>query len=126
MRTIVVGTDGSPVGEQALREAIELAARLEATLHVVSAYRIPAQRRDAQAVLARARRIAYPAGRRAITHARRDHPAEALIAVAEAHDADLIVVGGKGMTAAARFLLGSIADQVARHAPCNVLIVRAA
>jgi nucleotide-binding universal stress UspA family protein/GNAT superfamily N-acetyltransferase len=126
MRTIVVGIDGSPAAEHALRAAVELAARLDADMHVVSAYRIPGRRQDAEAVLARARRAAHATGRRPVIHALREHPAEALIAAAEEHDADLIVVGGKGGTAAARFLLGSVADQVARHAPCSVLIVRMA
>jgi nucleotide-binding universal stress UspA family protein len=47
-------------------------------------------------------------------------PAEALIAVAEDHDANLLVVGNRGMSRASRFPPG----QRAHHAPCNVLIVR--
>jgi nucleotide-binding universal stress UspA family protein len=37
-------------------------------------------------------------------------------------DADLIVVGSRGMTGARR-LLGSVPDNVAHHAPCTVMIV---
>ena len=47
-----------------------------------------------------------------------------LITIAEEHDADLVVVGDKGIRGVARFLLGSTADKVSRYAPCNVLIVR--
>jgi nucleotide-binding universal stress UspA family protein len=57
-------------------------------------------------------------------HARRGDPAEALIAVAERENADLIVVGSKGVTSSTRFLLGSVAAKVASHAPSSVLIVR--
>jgi nucleotide-binding universal stress UspA family protein len=39
--------------------------------------------------------------------------------------ADLIVVGSHGRKGLRRFLLGSVAESVARHAPCSVLIVRA-
>jgi nucleotide-binding universal stress UspA family protein len=37
---------------------------------------------------------------------------------------DLIVLGSHGRKGVARFLLGSVADAVARHAKCSVLIVR--
>ena len=39
--------------------------------------------------------------------------------------ADLIVVGSHGQSAIQRFLLGSVAEFVARHARCSVEIVRA-
>ena len=47
---------------------------------------------------------------------------EALCEVAEKVDADLIVVGNRGMTGAKR-LLGSVPNSVSHHAPCSVLIV---
>ena len=40
--------------------------------------------------------------------------------------ADLIVLGSHGRKGIKRFLLGSVAESVARHAPCSVEIVRAA
>lgn len=40
--------------------------------------------------------------------------------------ADLIVLGAHGFGPAARFLLGSVSQAVALHAPCSVEIVRAA
>jgi nucleotide-binding universal stress UspA family protein len=38
--------------------------------------------------------------------------------------ADLIVMGSHGWKGLNRFLLGSVSDAVARHAPCSVEIVR--
>jgi nucleotide-binding universal stress UspA family protein len=58
------------------------------------------------------------------THARVGDPASVLIDVAVETSAELIVVGNKGMTGMARFLLGSVPNKVAHHAPCDVLIVR--
>jgi nucleotide-binding universal stress UspA family protein len=58
------------------------------------------------------------------TFAREGDPADAILDVAEERDADLIVVGNKGMTGARRFLLGSVPNKVSHHAPCSVLIVR--
>ena len=51
-------------------------------------------------------------------------PADAILDVAEERDADLIIVGNKGMTGARRFLLGSVPNKVSHHAPCSVLIIR--
>ena len=58
------------------------------------------------------------------THAREGDPADAILDVAEEKDADLIVVGNKGMTGAKRFLLGSVPNKVSHHAPCSVMIIR--
>ena len=58
------------------------------------------------------------------TFAREGDPADAILDVAEERDADLIVVGNKGMTGAKRFLLGSVPNKVSHHAPCSVMIVR--
>lgn len=48
----------------------------------------------------------------------------ALISVASEQKADLLVVGTIGRTGLRRALLGSVAETVAREAPCSVLIVR--
>jgi nucleotide-binding universal stress UspA family protein len=59
------------------------------------------------------------------SHARKaGDPADAILRVAEEHDADLIIIGSKGMQGAKRFLLGSVPNKVSHHASCNVLIVR--
>jgi nucleotide-binding universal stress UspA family protein len=63
-------------------------------------------------------------GIEAVTHGRRDDPADALIAVAEEQDADLLVVGSVGMSRASRFILGNVPNKVSHHAPCSILIVR--
>src|SRR5271157_2344748 len=49
---------------------------------------------------------------------------ERIIDAAEDWDADLIVVGSHGRSGIPRFLLGSVAEFVARHAKCSVEIVR--
>jgi nucleotide-binding universal stress UspA family protein/nitrite reductase/ring-hydroxylating ferredoxin subunit len=50
-------------------------------------------------------------------------PADLILAAAEHHSADLVVVGNKGMGEATRFKLGSVPDRIAHGAPCDVLIV---
>ena len=139
MDPIVVGTDGSPGAEAAIRKSIELAGGSGATVHLVAAYpgrstleRLGMTARQdtidmrgvAMDVLARDERRFTEAGFTVEKHAREGDPADAILDVAEERDADLIVVGNKGMSGAKRFLLGSVPNKVSHHAPCSVLIVR--
>jgi nucleotide-binding universal stress UspA family protein len=52
-------------------------------------------------------------------------PKVRIVEEAERWKADLVVVGSHGLGSVARFLLGSVAQAVAQHAPCSVEIVRA-
>jgi nucleotide-binding universal stress UspA family protein len=143
-RSIVVGTDGSDTASKAVQEAIDLATSVGASVYVVSAYEPVPQgrlreearqapedlqwminpREDVDSTLAEAADRVRGAGLAVETFAREGDPADAILDVAEERDADLIVVGNKGMTGARRFLLGSVPNKVSHHAPCSVLIVR--
>jgi len=46
-----------------------------------------------------------------------------ICAFAEDHDVDLIITSTHGFTGLKHVLIGSIAEQVVRHAPCSVLVV---
>jgi nucleotide-binding universal stress UspA family protein len=141
VKAIVVGTDGSDTAAKALREAGDLAKSTGATLHIVSAYEPASGARvggetpersswmvgpDVQvdSVLDNAAGAMRAHGVEAECHARKGDPANALLDVASESDADLIVVGNRGMTGTKRFLLGSVPDKISHHAPCSVLIVR--
>jgi nucleotide-binding universal stress UspA family protein len=50
--------------------------------------------------------------------------ADAIINYAVNNNTDLIVMGSKGKTGLKRFLIGSVAEGVVRHAHCPVLVVR--
>lgn len=141
---IVVGTDGSETAAEAVRQAVDLAKLAGAQLSVVSAYepvpkrRFEGEQRDAPAdvqheigpredvsrVLDAAAVVAKQDGIEVQTHPVEGNPADAILGVAEETNADLIVVGNKGMTGARRFLLGSVPNNVSHHAPCSVIIVR--
>jgi nucleotide-binding universal stress UspA family protein len=141
---IVVGTDGSDTAAEAVRQASELAKLGGAKLDIVSAYEpVPRERlrsessevpgdvayavgprEDVNATLENSAGPARHEGIEVTTHAREGDPADALLDVAEEQNADLIVVGNKGMTGAKRFLLGSVPNKVSHHAPCGVYIVR--
>lgn len=139
--SIVVGTDGSSTAEKAVSHAAELAAMSGAHLHIATvAPRIPvlvapdmmvasaewneATEQSTQHALAGAARIAESVGAEATTHALGGEPADALLSLCEEVDADLLVVGNRGMQGARRFLLGSVSSRCAHHADCSVLIVQ--
>lgn len=52
-------------------------------------------------------------------------PAHTITEYAKSNGYDLIVIGTRGRTGLSRVLLGSVAENVVRHAPCPVLAVRA-
>jgi len=142
--SIVVGTDGSDTATQAVLQAVDLARSVGAKIELVSAYepvagqRLREERRqapedlqwainpreDVDATLETAAQVARDAGVTVDLYARQGDPADAILDVAEEQQADLIVVGNKGMTGAKRFLLGSVPNKVSHHAPCSVLIIR--
>ena len=50
-------------------------------------------------------------------------PVRALIGALETYEADLLVVGNRGLNTLAGRLLGSVPADVSRRSPCDVLIV---
>ena len=53
-----------------------------------------------------------------------DRPANAIVAYAEEHDVDQIVMGSHGREGVSRILLGSVAETVVRRSPVPVTVVR--
>ena len=141
---ILVGTDGSETASLAVTEAAGLAANLDAKLLILTAFPsladtklgehardMPApkqwrsaRRAEAQEVLSTAVDSLGQSDISVETIAQEGDPAEAILRVAEKRQADIIVVGNKGMAGVKRFLLGSVPNKVAHHAPCSVFIVR--
>jgi nucleotide-binding universal stress UspA family protein len=135
---VLLATDLSDASERATDEAVDLAARLGASLLAVSVIdpgqlRLPGghfgQRVDqvrtmretaAQRLVERGRRL----GIRVDFLIWEGEPGESIVAAAEAEDVDLIVVGSHGRSTVGRFLIGSVSDEVVRNAPCPVLVVR--
>jgi len=58
------------------------------------------------------------------TEIRQGHAADEIIQAAETQSPDLLVLGSRGVGTITRFFLGSVAERVARHAPCPVLVAR--
>lgn len=81
-------------------------------------------RAQAEATAAAGRREARAAGAEDVTvTSDSGAPAAVLLETVELHDADLVVVGSVGLRGPRR-LLGSVAQAVLHHAPCDVLVVQ--
>jgi len=133
--TVVVGADESATAAEAVRVAIELVKLTDGQLHIVTAYK-PQQLHSAageefsgslssvdlaQTVLTDLASRARSGGVAVETHLKDAAPADAICDVAALVQADVIVVGNKGMTGLRR-VLGSVPNSVAHQAPCAVLI----
>jgi 3-phenylpropionate/trans-cinnamate dioxygenase ferredoxin reductase subunit len=123
-RTIVVGTDGSPTATVAVEVAQKLTRRLRGRLILVGALdAYGVSRQPLQTALYDAAEGARAKKVDATAELIEGTPGESILAAAVKHDADLIVVGNRGMGQATRFRLGSVPDWVAHDSPCDLLIV---
>ena len=112
LKRIVVGYDFSDHADDALQWAVELARTLNA--QVALTHVIDTRSDDDPAIeSARARLVAMAndIGPEIVSHVLHGHAvAKALVHFADTSDADLLVIGTRGLGGVARILLGSVAD----------------
>ncbi|HEX2069458.1 MAG TPA: universal stress protein, partial [Actinomycetota bacterium] len=122
-RRIMVATDGSETANTALEKAARVASRCATELLIATAFQPPNYDKDiAQEVLDYSREAARRFGVEAETEMQRGEPADVIIEIAQRRRADAVVIGNQGMEKARRFRLGSLPEQVAHYAPCDLLI----
>lgn len=141
IQKVAVGTDGSETADKAVNFAFDVAEKFGAAVVICSSYRpvsedkVRREQREApediqwsinptqevDSTLNTAAERARGRGIETITEAREGEPADVLCEIAEAHGADLLVVGNKGMQ---RRVLGSVPNSVSHKAPCSVVIVK--
>jgi nucleotide-binding universal stress UspA family protein len=136
--TVAVGTDGSGTANVAVKEATEIARRFGAKLVLLSATSGSdrsrgSERKDIElqwaasssarlrTILERNEADVRRAGIDCETHSDEGDPAEVLVRLAAECDADLLVIGNKGMK---RRVLGSVPNTVTHKAECSVLVVK--
>ena len=144
MSGIFVGVDGSDHSRLALGWALREAARHHMPLTVISVHPtparpataiywavpdLPADPRDKEAELSALRqfvdKVATETGETVpgiSVVAETGDPAEKLIEASR--DADLLVVGSRGIGGFARLMLGSVSSKVVHHAACPVVVIR--
>lgn len=144
---IVVAVDFSELSDRALFAALELSqSHANSELHVVTVGNedtgavllpgptlrvLPQEEAEAEAckhVDEVVKRFTEQHGaltlERVAVYVTSGYPAERIVALATAVDADIIVLGTHGRTGFKRIALGSVAEEVVRRAPCTVHVVR--
>lgn len=143
MGKILVPVDGSDFMERVVSEACELAERYHLdlilynvqTLHQYPSIYQSTELREAEAerLAMISERILNAAKTMALQYAPNTsirteydigHPADKILACADAQEVDLIVIGSKGTTDIKRFLLGNVASKVVTHSHQSVLVVK--
>ena len=144
-KRVLVPLDGSSLSERALPVARALARKFESQIILLRVLDIPtptaptshlevtmgwvreARRhalQGAQSYLETIQCELYGEGFETRVLLRDRSPAEDILDVACAEHIDLIVMSSQGKGALARWTFGSVAEKVARHSPCPVLLVR--
>jgi nucleotide-binding universal stress UspA family protein len=137
MKTIVVATDGSDASQLAVREGLEIARDAGAAVTVMTARgriaslgaphdirELSRQLLRTRATLERARAEAEGLGVDVAYATREGDAAEAIIRLADDRNADLVVVGSRGLGRIRGALLGSVSQKVVRKAGRPVLVVK--
>lgn len=131
MATIVVGYVPKPEGEAALTRAVAEARLRGGRLIVVNSHRGGSEYDGKQAIEAEREmeRVKSVLDESGVEHEIRQmvrgfEPAEDLISLAEANDAELIVIGLRRRTPVGKLILGSNAQRILLDAPCPVLAVK--
>jgi nucleotide-binding universal stress UspA family protein len=132
---ILVAYDGSESAQRALEQAAELAST-GATVSVISVAEplpqfgraapmlLPEEDEERRHELGDAKATLAGKGIEASVVERKGDPATMIVDEAEQEQADMIVMGTRGLNTAQRWLMGSVSSRVVQHAPCNVLVVR--
>ncbi|HKH38218.1 MAG TPA: universal stress protein [Rubrobacter sp.] len=140
---ILLATDGSEEAELAALRAVDLADATDSELHVVHVGVVPIFLKSYPGTLGYERRlyeqieevsrellrkqtwrVKVAGGTVAGAHLRMGQVDLEIVALAEELQADLIVMGSRGLGRVRRALMGSVSDSVVRHAHCPVLVVR--
>jgi len=140
---ILLATDGSEQAELAALTSVDLADATDSELHVVHVGVVPIFLKSYPGTLGYERtlyeqieemsrellrkqtwRVKVAGGTVAGAHLRIGQVDLEIVALAEELQADLIVMGSRGLGGVRRALMGSVSDSVVRHAHCPVLVVR--
>ncbi|KIL36109.1 hypothetical protein SD71_08955 [Cohnella kolymensis] len=138
---IVVGYDGSELADRALQMSIELAKSQPATeivvLHAIESVaslseysgfailsRIEDAKKQGEYIKVKAEKILASIPNRWTLYIVEERPDKAILQQGEKLNADLIVMGSRGLSGVKEFFLGSVSHYVTQHSKIPVLIVK--
>ena len=138
MNRIVIATDGSSGSRHALEQGFDLASALGADVSVVYARHAPypflgapyyqdvltEEGRHARAVIADAKLYAIRYDVEPDYEVLEGEPVDSILAFADSRDADLIVVGSRGLGRVAGTVLGSVSKELIRRAERPVMVAK--
>ncbi|MCL7452747.1 MAG: universal stress protein [Anaerolineae bacterium] len=120
---LLLCTDGSAHGQEALRFGALLARASSEPATLLAVVEQATERPAVERALEEGRRWLAGAPSPEVK-IRVGHPAEQILEEARSADYDLVVVGARGRRGLTRFLLGSTAERIVRHAALPVLVFR--
>lgn len=138
--TILIATDGSENSKNAVQSGIELAKSTGAKVYAVYIIQpvsaamsrkgpdwakdaMEMMRKDGEKATGYIETLGQEANLDVESVIHEGDPAEEIIKLADKNDADLIVMGTRGLSGIKRFMVGSVADKVVRHSDKKVLVV---
>lgn len=140
-KRILVAFDGSPQAQKAFDFALELSKGCQgmtqeitvlSVVHLMEQIDVPmdiepiinAAKAQYESQLIGLQEKAQSQGMNIAAEIVTGHPAEDIIEYAVKNKINMIIMGQRGKSKVAKWLLGSVSQQVANHAPCSVLIVK--
>lgn len=142
IKRILLPTDFSTNSDAATKYACELATSFDAELHLLHAIDLPPAywpelgtgldfstsigvfKAEAEKSMTKVLDSQWSARRKLVQTILEGSPKVEIIRYAREHDIDLIVISTHGRTGLAHVLMGSVAENVVRTAPCPVLTIR--
>jgi len=137
LKTILVALDSSEVSHRVIQSLDEL--QIQPATKIILAHVIPAPEPDGEMAVDRpqtSEELLYRQIEKQLQSYQEHLPCESeleivsgdpaveIVRLAHIHQADLIVIGTRGLTGLNRILQGSVSSQVVTDAPCSVLVVK--
>ena len=131
---VLIAYDGSEPARRGLDRVVKFMPEASVAIVTVaepiyrdrrySGYADPSEEERQRQTLAEAREVLRKAGLEARTAAPVGPAAEEIVRTARDAEADLVVLGARGLNPVKRLVLGSVSTKVLHEAPCDVLVVK--
>lgn len=137
LKTILVAVDSSELSQRVIQTLNEL--KIQPATKIILTHVLPSPELDTELVADRphtSEELLYRHVEKQLQSYQSDLPCDSdleivtgdpaveIVRLAHIHQADLIVIGNRGLTGLKRILEGSVSSQVVADAPCSVLVIK--